>query len=215
MTSETGRNDLQVHAEWRPEWTTGRVCLCWYLVFGEDLLASLGPHALEVVRRTEWLDAVPAPWLHVTLGDVGFADALGSRDVERVLADGRRAAADLPQMRLGFGAAAPMEDAVALPVQPPEQVRYVQQRLLAVTERALGPNRDRAHRSRYRPHLSLGYVNRRVDADEAADFFGQIGDVSGEVAVDHLVLAAVTRGRTHYEWSVVDDLGLGQAQPRG
>jgi hypothetical protein len=196
---------LADHARWRPEWQPGRVCLCWYLVFGGDLLTVLDPAGLRAVRRADWLDAVPARWLHVTLGDVGYADELGPADVQSVLEAARPRVAATRHLHLGFGEAASMEDTVALPVEPFEPVHHLQRRLCSVTQRTLGP-RHQAHLHLYPPHLSLGYANRRVSALEAGAVIGQIGRASGAITVDRLVLAAVTRQRTHYEWAVLDEL---------
>jgi 2'-5' RNA ligase len=208
-TSQQAHGHLQVHGEWRPEWAIGRERLCWYLTFGDDFVALLDPAGLEAVRRTEWLDAVPWRWLHVTLCDVGFVDELSPTDVEDVLAAGRRCVVDLPPLQLGFGRAAPMEDAIALPVEPVAPVRHLQQRLRADTERALDPSqRARAHPTLYLPHLSLGYANRATSASEVARLLERMGDVHGEVTIEHLVLAAVTRHTTHYEWTVVEDVPL-------
>jgi hypothetical protein len=206
-----GRADLDDHRTWRPEWEPGRVCLYWYLTFGDDLVEVLDRGGLEAVRRTDWLDAVPAQWLHVTLCDVGFADELTPGEIERVVQAGRTCVAEARRLHLRFGTAAPMDDAVALPVSPPRPLRHLQHRLRSATDLALAVDHRLVHRDLYPPHLSLGYAKQQTAADEVASVLGQVGPATGQVTVDRLVLAAVSRDHGHYEWSVLAELPMGAA----
>lgn len=201
---------LEDHWQWRPEWQPGRSCLYWYLTFGDELTALLGPGRVETVRRTDWLDSVPPDWLHVTLCDVGFADELAASDVRRVVEAGRRCVAGTVPLRVTLGPAEGMEDAVALPVEPLEPLRRLHRQLRSATRRAAGRRPCLADRDPFCPHLSLGYANRQVPAETAATVLGRLGHAAGELVVDRLVLASVTRDRRYYEWTVVAELPLGQ-----
>lgn len=198
------------HWHWRPEWRPERVCVYWYLTFGDDLARVLDPGGLDAVRAAPWLDAVPPRWLHVTLCDVGFTDELDAADVERVLAAGRPCAAETNRLNLGFGVAAPMDDAVVLPVEPLKPLRHLQRRLRSATEQALGPG-HRSSRARYWPHLSLGYANQVTPAVEVDSLLGQIGGSAGEVTVERLMLVAVDRDQRHYRWTVLGEVPLARA----
>jgi 2'-5' RNA ligase len=203
---------LENHWRWRPEWEPGRVCLYWYLTFDENLPGP-SARALRAARRADWLDAVPRRWLHLTVCEVEFADVLADADLRRVVEAGRECAAETGCLRLGFGPAACMEDAVVMPVEPLDPLRHLQQRLRSATERVLGPGQGSGQgtghvHAQFWPHVSLGYVNRPTSAATAASLLGQLGQVSDEVAVDHLVLAAVDRDRRHYRWRVLEELPL-------
>ena len=203
---------LDNHWHWRPEWLPERVCLYWYLTFGDELADGvLDPVDLAAMRRAEWLDAVPASWLHITLCDVGFTDELTPRDIERVVESGRSCVAEARSLNLSFGQAACMEDAIALPVEPLEPLRHLQQRLCSATDQACRRSADRVHRHPYWPHLSIGYANRRTPAESVVPLLSSMGRASGEVMVDRLVLAAVNRDRRYYEWTVIEELPLGRA----
>lgn len=209
------REDLENHWHWRPEWVPERACLYWYLTFGEELGKALDAAGLEAVGRADWLDRVPAGWLHVTLCDVGFTDEVEARHLRKVVETCRPCAAEARCLHLRFGRAACMEDTIVLPVEPIEPLRGLQQSLRAATERALEPGPRPTSQLEFWPHLSLGYANRPVPAETAATVLRQIGQVAGEVRVDRLVLASVTRDRRCYRWTVLEELPLGRpAAPR-
>jgi 2'-5' RNA ligase len=205
------RAHLEDHWRWRPEWQPGRHCLYWYLTFGDDLTAILGPDRLEPVRRSDWLDGVPSRWFHVTMCDVGFADELAADDVRSVLEAGRGCVAETRPLRVSLGRAGGMEDTVALAVEPLEPLRHLHRRLRSATQRALGGSPSLAHGDPFWPHLSLGYANQRVSAVAAATVLRQLGHVSGELLIDRLVLASVTRDRRYYEWTALAEVPLGRA----
>ena len=201
--------DIHEHRRWRPDWQPERSCLYWYLTFPDDLLTDvLDPDGLEAVEEADWLHPVPPRWLHVTLCDVGFADELDPEAVQDVVDAGRVPAAATGQLELTFGAPAATKSAVVLPVGPTEQLRGLKDELRAVTEATLGPEHEVVHRGTLKPHLSLGYASRPASAREVGALLEQVGEPSGAVTVDRLVLAEVTRTHRHYHWDVVAELSL-------
>jgi 2'-5' RNA ligase len=171
--------ELRDHWVWRPEWTPERTCLYWYLTFGEgQVAAALGDDLLRAVRRAEWLDAVPHRWCHVTVADIGFADELSRADVDRVTA------------------------AVARAVSGEDRLRAIKARVRRTTSAVLGARHTDVHRRLFWPHVSLGYVNRRVDADTATRFVSALPAAAARLDVDTLTLAAVTRRDHRYQWQV-------------
>jgi hypothetical protein len=191
------------HWVWRPEWTRDRTCLYWYLTFRrEDIIAALDESALRRVRDTDWLDAVPLEWCHVTVADVGFTDELEPSDADTVTAAVSRALAGEERLRLGFGPAVTLKSAVAVPAGPLDRLRDIRRRVRGATSTALGARHADVHRHLFWPHLSLGYVNREVDADVACRFLDAMPPLDMQVDVDALTLAAVTRREHRYEWQV-------------
>ena len=191
------------HWAWRPEWTPDRTCLYWYLTFRrEDITAAADGSALRLVRDTDWLDAVPLEWCHVTVADVGFTDELEPSDVDTVTAAVSRALPSEDPLRVRFGPAVTLRSAVAVPAGPLDRLRDIRGRVRSATSTALGPRHADVHRHLFWPHLSLGYVNREVDADVASRFLGAMPPLDMQVDVDALTLAAVTRREHRYEWQV-------------
>lgn len=197
------------HWTWRPEWTPERTCLYWYLTFREDdISAILGEDVLQLVRDVSWLDAVPPRWCHVTVTDVGFTDDLQPLDVEAVTAAVADAVAGADRLRLTLGPVHTLGSAVVLTAGPLHRLRRVKAQVRRATRSALGPRHADVHRNVFWPHLSLGYVNRAVDAAAASRFLQAVPEVSASVGVDALTLAAVTRRGHGYRWEVEAEVQL-------
>jgi len=195
--------ELRDHWVWRPEWTEHRTCLYWYLTFREDeIVAAIGDEALQAVGRTSWMDAVPPRWGHVTVADVAFTDELGSGDVERVTNAVADALADEDHLRLSLGPVRAFRTAVVLETWPLVRLRSVQGEVRRATSAALGDRYLDFHGKLYWPHLSLGYVNRTVDAATAETFLESMPAVEARIDVNALTLAAVTRIGRGYRWQV-------------
>ena len=208
---------MRDHWVWRPDWTPERTCLYWYLTFRKDeIVDAVGDRVLETVRRTDWLDAVPPEWAHVTVADVGFTDVLRPSDDERVAAAVADAVAGEDRLRLTLGPVLTFSSAVVLSVGPLNRLRTVKRAVRRATSAVLGPRHTDVHRHVFWPHLSLGYVNEPVEASVAAGLLEDLPPVSADIRVDALTLAAVTRRNGQYQWEVqaqVDLLG-DAARPR-
>lgn len=210
MPTETTRwprhDALRDHWSWRPEWRTDRPCLYWYLTFDRDAVAeAVGPALLEAIGNASWMDPVPLEWAHLTLCDLGFLDQVPDRAVERAV----RGVADLltpdDLATLTVGPLAGMESAVVLVAEPLAGLRDLQRRVRMASEAALGGHRV-VHRGRFWPHVSLGYVNRSVSGRQVRALTDAFDHLRAPLPVGRLVLAAVTRERHHYQWSVEADL---------
>jgi 2'-5' RNA ligase len=196
--------ELRDHwAAWRPEWTTQRTCLYWYLTFGGDQVsAAVGEKALQAVRGVGWLDAVPPQWCHVTVADVGFADELEPSDVEQVTAAVAADLAEEQRLEITLGPVQTFPSALVLPVGPLERLRALKARVRRSTSAVLGAKHTDVHRRLFWPHLSLGYVNQRVDARTTGRFLDALPAVNGRLDASALTLAAVTRRDHGYRWRV-------------
>jgi 2'-5' RNA ligase len=191
------------HWDWRPEWRPERPCLYWYLTFDRDALAAaVGPAVLAAVADAPWLDPVPLEWTHLTVCDLGFVDEVPAEVVARAAGELDRslAATELPTLTLG--PLVGMDSAVVLAAEPLDELRALQRRVRRAAESALGPGRLVVHRHAFWPHVSLGYVNRDVPLDEVLAVTEPFDRVRTQLPVADLVLAAVTRRRRHYQWSV-------------
>jgi 2'-5' RNA ligase len=197
-------------AVWRPEWTAERTCLYWYLTFTEDQLSQVvDEQTRAVVDGTDWLDPVPGAWSHVTVCDVGFAEDLDQADVEAVTSAVADAMTGEERLRLTLGPVEAFASAVVLAAAPIGRLRAVRDGVRRATSAALGDRHTDVHRRLFWPHLSLGYVNREVETGSVDHFFRELppsaqgpGGDAGQVEVDALTLAAVTRRDQSYRWEV-------------
>ncbi len=195
--------ELADHWAWRPEWTPERTCLYWYLTFrADDIAAAIGDDALDLVRRTRWLDAVPPEWCHVTIADVGFTDQLEPSDAEHVRAAVADEMAGQGPLRLALGPMRTFATAVVVSVGPVERLRDIRARVRRATSATIGARHADFHRHPYRPHMTLGYAHEAVGAEAATPFGEALPEVSSVVDVDALTLVAVTRRDHAYRWEV-------------
>lgn len=190
-------------AHWRPEWRHDRPCWYWYLTFDPEAVAdAVGEDVLQAVRGAHWLDPVPIEWTHLTLCDLGFLDQVPAPVVERAIrgVDNHLAAADVPALDLG--PLMSMDSALVLAAEPLDDLRRLQQVVRSASEAALGPHQEIVHQHEFWPHVSLGYVNRSAPAHEVHELTREFRVLHTQLHPSRLVLAAVTRHRKHYEWSV-------------
>lgn len=199
----TAPQDMRDHWLWRPEWTPERTCLYWYLTFQEHEIASaVGEPALEEVRRAPWLDAIPPRWCHVTLTDIGFADELADSEVRRVHDAVARSVSREERIPLALGPVQTDRSALVLATGPLSRLRRIKTAVRRATSDVLGDRHADVHRHVFWPHVSLGYVNRSVDARTVGRLMGELPGMDSRIDVDALTLAAVTRRDRHYQWEV-------------
>ena len=199
----TTAQEMRDHWVWRPEWTPERTCLYWYLTFADDEIASaLGEPALEAIRRTPWLDAIPPRWCHVTLTDIGFADDLEVSQVRRVRDAVARSVSGEHRLPIKLGPVQAYRSALVLATGPLNRLRRIRSAVRHATSDVLGDRHADVHRHLFWPHVSLGYVNRSVDAGIVERLLRSVPDVDSRIEVGALTLAAVTRRDRHYQWEV-------------
>jgi 2'-5' RNA ligase len=177
----------------------------WYLTFDDE--PRLASHAEQVQSRldaTETLDAVPVPWLHLTLDHVGFVDSVPPPQVDRVVASVRATLRDWSPAPVAVGPVTTMEDAVVLEATGTDELH---DRVRAGTGAALGQEPADEFRD-FRAHVSLAYANQPCDAGEALARLGEVAERTVEVATPRLALATVTRKDRHYQWTEQERLPL-------
>jgi 2'-5' RNA ligase superfamily len=199
----TMAQEMRDHWVWRPEWTPDRTCLYWYLTFrGDEITSAVGGPALHEIRRTSWLDAIPPRWCHVTLTDIGFADELEPCEVRRVRDAVARAVSGEHRLPLVLGPVQAYRSALVLATGPLSRLRGIRRAVRRSTSDVLGDRHADVHGPLFWPHVSLGYVNRSVDAGTVDRLMGRLPDVDARIDVGALTLAAVTRRDRHYQWQV-------------
>lgn len=193
--------DGEDHWAWRPDWTAGRACTFWYLTLpGAAVCSPALGHYLGRLAATPWLDVVPLRWWHLTLTEVGYADVVRPRQLDRLRAEVGRVVADHGPVRLELGPVVRFRTALALEAGPADGLGGLQAAVRAATERVLG--HPVVHPRRFRPHVSLAYVNRDVPGADLEELCESAPATTTTVDVDRLTLAAVTRRDRHYQWQV-------------
>jgi len=199
---------LRDHWQWRPDWALDRPCLLWYLTFEhQPELSQRAAAAHERLRGVATVDPVPLPWLHLTVDDVGFVDALSPDQVDETVASARSAVAGWRPPPLTLGPVAPMEDSVVLPVGPPGELHELRDRLRTATTTTLGATANDAL-GVFRPHVTLGYLNERCDASTVMRPLESVTADPVVVSVPRVTLASVTRRERHYQWTVRGEVPL-------
>jgi 2'-5' RNA ligase len=190
---------LEDHWTWRPDWAADRPCLLWYLTFtGQPVLADLVETARARLSSVAAVDPVPAPWLHLTLDDVGFEDEVAPEQVRDVVARVFAAVAEQPLPPLELGPVNTMVDALVLEAAPGDALVELRDLLRTCTEEVL-PGAASALDA-FWPHVTLAYSNAPVGRAALLAALDDLGEAR-LVVEPQLVLAAVTRREKHYQWT--------------
>ncbi|HEY3015051.1 MAG TPA: 2'-5' RNA ligase family protein [Nocardioides sp.] len=206
-----GSDELRAHEEWRPDWTIGRSCLYWYLTFdGAHDLTRVWLEAEPMLAPLATVDMVPREWLHLTVLEVGFVDEVQAAELESILAAARDFAAGLPPIEVELGQVTTMTDSVVLAAScaPLAAIRA------GLIDAGATGQRQGNDDAPFRPHVTLGYLNSGTRNRAIMDSFGTPASQPVRLPVADLMLAAVTRLRSHYRWEEVATLRLG-ADPDG
>jgi 2'-5' RNA ligase len=198
------------HTTWRPEWTSCRPLLWWYLTF--DRQPAVADHATRTataLEPMEHVDVPPREWLHLTLCEVGFRGEVDEAQVDDGVARVREAFHDAPPVDLELGPVNSLEDAVVLEAHPFEALRAV--RATVRTEMAAaGVAPPQPDEEEFWPHVTIGYLNAAADHDGLVEAIGHTRSETRTVTVDRLELVEVTRADRHYRWSTIASVELGR-----
>lgn len=199
------------HWRWRPDWTPERTALWWYLTFDEHpLLAATSRGLAEALAdETAW-DVNPAPWLHLTLRELGFLDEITTQVVDDCLAATHLALQDVGPVLLRTAGTGLLPGAVVRWVEPRSEVEVLRDALAGASPRRTATAGEVAP-DLVRPHVSVAYARHDLDASGLLGALPRPVEVS--LPVSSVVLAAVTRRHQHYEWQVRERVPVGRSRP--
>jgi 2'-5' RNA ligase len=190
---------FESHWRWRPDWTQDRTCLYWYLTFEDHPdAAAVAARAVGRLGELPGVDRVPPRWLHLTLCDIGFLDEIESGQLERLVEEVAGALSRQQPLSLTLGPVLPFSDSVTLAAEPADQLAGLWCRVAAAMK-SVGVEPRHHPVEHFRPHVTLGYVNQRVESHRVVAALGDPWASQG-VTVDRLTLAAVGRRDGHYQW---------------
>jgi 2'-5' RNA ligase len=206
-----GSARLGDHTTWRPEWTSCRPLLWWYLTF--DRLPVVADHATRTaaaLERLEHVDVPPREWLHLTLCEVGFRGEVDEAQMDDGVARVRQAMRDARPLDVELGPVNTLQDAVVLEAHPFEALRAVRATVRTeMAEAGLAP--PQPGEEQFWPHVTIGYLNAAADHDGLVEAIGHTGSETSSVTVDRLELVEVTRTDRHYRWRTYASVSMGRA----
>jgi 2'-5' RNA ligase len=203
------------HTRWRPDWTSCRPLVWWYLTF--DQVPVVAEHALRAAAPLDVLphvDVPPPEWLHLTMCEVGFRDDVDDHRLEAGVAAVREALRDAPPLDLRLGPVNSLHDAVVLEARPLDRLRDVRATVRgAMAEAGIDPvQRDEAQ---FWPHVTIGYLNAETDhhalMDEVGTHAADAATAAVPISADRLELVEVTRADRHYRWRTLHSVRLGRS----
>jgi 2'-5' RNA ligase len=202
------------HTAWRPDWTSCRPVLWWYLTF--DHLPAVAEHASRAAARLRPLphvDVPPTEWLHLTMCEVGFRHQLDSTDLDEGIAAAREALRGTAPVDLRLGPVNSLDDAVVLEARPLDELRGLRATVRGAMAEA-GIDRVQRDEDQFWPHVTIGYLNAAADHQALMDEVGSharvVAGSTVPVTADRLELVEVTRADRHYRWRTIASVELGR-----
>lgn len=198
LLPEARDEELTQHWSWRPDWTRERRSWWWYATFESDAAVQrLAAEARTAIRPDAPVDVVPGRWLHLTIAEVGYVDAVprglayecARRAHERLL--------DVASTELRLGPVDTMPGAVVLPVTGAGLTEVHDGLLTAVQETLPVQPEGRP----FEPHVSVAYVARDCRPDDVLDDAVADRCATGRSRLSRVSLVEVTRERSHYRWT--------------
>ena len=126
----TGDSVTHTEDHWarRSHWAGGRRQLTFHLVFDGTGMAHATAPVRHAIDGVEALDAVPPPWLHLTLTPIGFTDEVDPDAAAAVAADVFKGAFH-PHVSLAYAnRAAPITDVAGALADPAREASGVEVR---------------------------------------------------------------------------------------
>lgn len=200
----TGDSVTHTEDHWarRSHWAGGRRQLTFHLVFDGTGMAHATAPVRHAIDGVEALDAVPPPWLHLTLTPIGFTDEVDPDAAAAVAADVFEGVA--PTGSLSFDTVLLGSEGVLLPPQRADWLDALVQRQRDAVDRHLGAREWGA----FHPHVSLAYANRAAPitdvAGALADPAREASGVEGRPTLAHLEQTCADH---LYSWRVLRTTG--------
>jgi 2'-5' RNA ligase len=203
------------HWWWRPGWRQGRRAYTFHMVFDNGTVDGAAEvHRLvrdyqAAVSDLGGLDPIPVEWLHLTVQGVGFADEVGERDLEAILAAARRRCAELAPFDLTFGSAIVGDEGIMLPGEPIGPAATLRDTLRSAIADVWGQARVPEGEA-FIPHVTFAYTNA---SDSTARFVQAVEATTAQPATVRLRAASLIvldRDARMYRWDPYASVPLGR-----
>jgi len=212
MTAERPEHTTMAdHWWWRPGWQVGTRYYAWHLTQEDQpALVSLAGTLRGALRAFPALDAIPDPWLHMTLHGVGHVQDVEPAARDQVIDGVARRLRRFGPISAAFASSYVGREGVMLLPEDPAPFTALVQELRAGTAEALGIPEDGSRP--FWPHVSIAYSSAPADAapiraaSEAAE-----PDEPAPATYRRVSLIRMHRDHRMYEWETVAEVPLGGA----
>ncbi|MFB8007525.1 2'-5' RNA ligase family protein [Nocardia sp. NPDC056000] len=192
----------------RSVWSADQETYFWYLTFDDQALSQMTERCQRELGVVE-LDFVPIDGLHITLLKIGNRDQIAEGDISAIADCAQKGLGKVEPFELTVGPLAGSHGAIRFSVSPWSEILAIHETVRAATLSVL-PHLKTAETQNLRPHLGIGYSNRRQRAEPLISKVSQIRDISPvTVRVDTAKLVRLRRESSAYRWHDVAALELG------
>lgn len=201
----------QVRNHWwsRPGWTPTSQFYTWHITFeNAPQLHQLAARYQQALGRFPGLAFVPARWLHLTMQGVGFVDQVPGSKLDAIINEVRRKLCDLSPFDLRFGPAIVSTEAICMPAENPEPITHLRQ-LIRDTVGDAYPGETIPDSPRFRPHVSVAYINDDGPARPYIDAVDRTRPDPITVPIRHASLIALRRHDRQYQWTTHTEVPIG------
>ncbi|NNH71520.1 2'-5' RNA ligase family protein [Nocardia uniformis] len=190
-----------LHSHWAVKnWPPGRSGLYWYLTFDNPELTSLAARCQGHLESSD-IDPVPPTGLHITLLGLGDTDSLSTEELVTVADLTSEKLTDIDPFELHIGPITGSRSAIRLSVAPWDPLLDLHRVLRECAARVL-PGIRLSETSSFRPHMGIGYLNRRQGAADLIAEVSRLRDLPPvPVLVRQVHLVELWRAGHRYRWS--------------
>lgn len=198
---------MRDHWWWREDWQPGSRHLQWYLTFEDaEPLHRLTTAVQKALAPFPTLEAVPLPWLHLTLAGFGSATAVGEDEVRDVINAAHERLGAQTDLSLTFAGAVVYAESVVLAPEPDPALTALQ-RVMEESGRTVLGRGASGITVPFAPHLSVAYAAGDVDGHAVLEALEEV-DAEPVVVRPTLSLVEVTRDDHQYTWRLVSAFPL-------
>ncbi|MEC3952868.1 2'-5' RNA ligase family protein [Nocardia sp. CDC153] len=207
---EAFRKVPQMIDHWgRRDWPADHETYFWYLTFRDPELIQLARHCNDTLNLND-VDFVPLDGLHITMLRIADLDEVKPEDVEAIADIAKPKLNEFEPFSLEVGPLAGSRGAIRFTVSPWTELFNLHQ-IVRKSTRQILPSIPLATTENFRPHLGIGYSNRKQDAKPIIDQISTIRDLkTATVQVDSIKIVKLRRESQAYRWNDAATLELGR-----
>jgi 2'-5' RNA ligase len=193
----------------RPGWTDGRRSFHWMLTFRNAVAVhELAADCQKRFARAD-LDHVDTETLHITLGRIGFTDEISRAKVDDLSSYAASRCGRLSRFAVHVGPLAGSRGALRFSVTPWTPLIELHRAISHATRDVLGQD-EVMDTSRFRPHLSIAYSNRRVSVADLLPQVEQCRSLAPVVTdISAVSVVELRRERSAYKYEELQQINLG------
>ncbi|HEY2242054.1 MAG TPA: 2'-5' RNA ligase family protein [Streptosporangiaceae bacterium] len=192
-----------------PWWPPGREDLHWHLLPDPAQVAAelTGPY--QELTHLPGLAPVGPRWCHITVQDIGPAEAIAPAELDSLVARTRQACATVAPVELTIGPPVLARYGLVSPVGPADRAHPLWELAVAASQPVIG-TRFPIRPAEYHPHLSLAYGVARTGDGRLLDWLATHPAPTMTFTATHLTLVAQSHdGARAITWRPITTVPLG------